>query len=261
MKKLRESGGGFTLVEVVIFLAISAMLIFSAMLSVQGRTSAIQYTDATRAVESFLDRRIAQVLRGSVVAENRECRWNGNTSYAWGAGVSDGSCIFLGYMFRLDSSRPGEIDVIQMYGGRLPSDDQCFIDNPEDPLQCVFPVPVGDTLTAVETFQIPWGMIVTQASQNTDNTRLFGYLRDPTGQTLIPVSFRVNTEDDIDNQNAYREVHATSEIDEEFEVEICMFGSNQRNSAITLGSDAFQYSLNVVFDDSQACPDTVVTGP
>ena len=72
MKRVSESRAGFTIIEVVLFLAISSMMIIAAMIAVQGRTAAVQYTDAVRSTEAFIDRRQGQVLAGSITGESDE---------------------------------------------------------------------------------------------------------------------------------------------------------------------------------------------
>ena len=236
------------------FLALSATMIIAAMLAVRGRTESVQYTDAVRSTQSFYERRQSQILAGSITEESQQCRWNG-ASYS--GGPSDGSCIFLGYLFRMNPSTPGQIDVLQMYGGRLPSSDPCFAANPEDPLFCVSPTPtpVTGSPSPVETFLIPWGMEVYHTWSGSPGAQYMGYLRNPIGQNLIPIGFGPGQEGSLDDPSAYRKTSSATQIGDEFSGIICL-ETQSKNAVISLGSDEDQFAITADFDQGNIglCP-------
>ncbi len=248
MKSLSESSKGFTFIEVILFLAISGTMITIAMLSIRGRTREVQFSDAVQATEAFLDRRLSQITDGSIIADTEDCRWNGS-SYV--AGPSDGSCVFLGYMYDFDPSNTTEIGIIQIYGARLPSDDPCFAANPTDPLYCVHPKPApvtSNTPTIVDSFQIPWGVRVRNTWAYGNATRYMGFLRDPRGRTLIPVSFRPGYEAELDNRDAYTHAYAGTQVGGEFSAVICVVNDYGRQATYNLGRHEDQFAIKTQID-------------
>ena len=252
--KLRRLGqAGFTIIEVVLFLAISTLMVAVAMNQVAGRTQQVQYEDSTRALETFFERRISQVLEGSIIAESQDCVYNDVGGYQ--VATPNGSCVFLGYLFHLDPATPNEVDVLQVYGRTLSSTDPCLVANPTDPLFCAephtAPVAGGGARTVVETFQIPWAAEIFQKRLGGGDFEYFGYLRHPAGHNLIPVGFLDGNEGAIDTADAYREGDPRTLIEEEFEADICLeLGAGGLRSQITFGFNDRQFDVDAVFNDN-----------
>lgn len=59
-----QDTGGFTIVEVVIFLAISALMISIAIVGVSNSISSARFTDTVRSFESFMQRQYDETLNG-----------------------------------------------------------------------------------------------------------------------------------------------------------------------------------------------------
>ena len=195
------------------------------------------------------------MLSGSITNETQQCRWNG-ASYS--AGSSDGSCIFLGYLFRFNPANRTQIEVMQFYGARLPTNDPCFAANPTDPLYCVSPTPtpVTGSPASVETFQIPWGMeFYYTLSAGTPNSQYMGYLRNPIGQNLIPVSFAAGQESNIDDPAYYRTGSGGTHVGDEFSGFVCLRNDGKK-AAVTLGGQNRQFAVEASFDvgDVTLCP-------
>jgi len=241
---------GFTIIEVILFLAISSLMIITAMTAVSGRTRSVQYRDATISTEAFFDRRISQVLGGSITGDAIECRWTGSV---YVAGPNDGSCIFLGYVFRFDPAVRDQFEVIQMYGRRLGSSDPCFLANPGEPLKCVnpTPVPIG-SVTPIETFEIPWQMEVKWMWVGGDNTgdQYFGYLRNPIGQDLIPVGYG-NLQGGALTDDQWYGASSLANYNDDFSAILCMTDQHS-SSMIIAGSYERQYSIETLFDEAKS---------
>ncbi len=249
-----KTTAGFTIIEVVLFLAISGMMIAAAMLAVNGRTEAVQYSDATRATESFFESRLSRTRNGTV-DQQAPCRYTGGGSTGYTTSASDGSCIFLGYLYGITPATDVRtVEVYQVFGQRISTDDPCIsgLTDPRDVLSCVDPqaVPVdSNSANSIEVFDIPWGMKVTTVQNNGADITRWGYLRNPVGQDIIPVAFIQGAEADINNATAYRVGYGNSFVADEFDVLFCMT-NDKKPAAIQLGGSNREFDIEALFDDA-----------
>lgn len=252
-----QTQAGFTIIELVLFLALSSLMIIAAMIAVSGRTQQVQYTDSTRLTESFFESRQTQALNGVLRDETEQC------SYSLGAytgGSNDGSCVFLGYLFEaFPSTSENSIDVYQVFGKRIASNDPCLElpANVNDPLACAEPrlAPVTAAVAQpIESFDMPWALTVSQLTNGGTDVNMFGYLRNPVGQELIPVAFTAGTQADANSPAAYRQGYATSFIGSEFNVTMCTTNT-RKPAAIQFGAGESKLSIDALFDDAEPlCP-------
>ena len=243
---------GFTIIEVILFLAISSLLILMATRSIGSRTKTTQFTDAVRSLESFFERRIALVEAGSLVDDNVNCSYNpglpSSPRYDL-VSPSDGSCTFLGYMFEYgdvddaNATDPAqyEIHVYQMFGRRLSSADIASCPDPSEPLICAEPVRVPQT--PVERYTIPWQTRITHTHWN--KPKISGYLKSPANQSIVPVVIKraaapiANFEEVLDDDPSIYKInpphHPHSELGVYFSTGLCITDLESRVAEIWFG--------------------------
>jgi type II secretory pathway pseudopilin PulG len=99
----RPVGGGYTLVEVMIFLAISSLLFVAAMVTVNGQQAKTQFAQAMRDADSKIQRVINDVYAGFYPSySNINCS-AGGSSLSFSSGTTgqgaNRECISLGKVF------------------------------------------------------------------------------------------------------------------------------------------------------------------
>src|SRR5680860_356640 len=110
---------GFTLIEVILYFALSSAFIVIAFIGIQGRTANVQFTDSMRSLQSYLISEQNKVLNGV----------NSNTTVPAGCELStdpnplpgkNDVCILLGRIvtFGSDPTDLSKIIADTMYGER-----------------------------------------------------------------------------------------------------------------------------------------------
>lgn len=243
---------GFTIIETILFLAISSAMVVVAMVSIQGRTQQVQFDDSIRSLESFLETRLAQVDNGSVDRPDASCQYNG---VSLTTSASNGSCVFLGYMLRFDPSGSDvpqtDIEVYQIYGARLSSAEISACD-PGETFACVVPTAIPST--PVETFTVPWSVELVQAQTDSNNIAYVGFLREPDSTFLRPISLAGSLTSEFQNATPtiYEESYPLSWIGSEFNAKLC-YTDTVRVASINFGLDGSELAIDTEFNDT-ACP-------
>lgn len=262
MTQHKYGESGFTIIEVIFFLAISSFLIAIAVASIGSRTARVQFTDSIRSLESFLERRISYVENGSLVGDQATCTYAGG-SYDLSQ-PSDGTCVFLGYMFeygdvtQANPTNPShqQIYVYQMFGRRLTSVDIASCPDQNELLSCAEPIRVPQT--PVETYDIMWGtrLVDTDYYENPLEIKAHGVFRNPGGQNLVAIAVAdqahaaANYAEVFDEAQIYERAFPNSKIDGEFEGQLCFEGDRGYQALISLGADDRQTAAVAQFDDA-----------
>jgi prepilin-type N-terminal cleavage/methylation domain-containing protein len=96
---MQRAGGGYTIVEVLIVLAISAVLLLSALTLLNGRSSSTQFNQAMQDLASKIQSYATQATSGAVPDTSQlQCviGGNGRPVFSNGAAYKDGVCVFIG---------------------------------------------------------------------------------------------------------------------------------------------------------------------
>jgi len=251
---------GFTIIETILFLAVSTSMLFVAMNLISGRSQQVQFTDSIRAIESYIDSKISQIKTGSIALPNETCRSNGGWSPvpSYPNGASDGSCVFLGYIFELNNldgldTSPVKtvIPNYQIFGTRINSSELLSCKGAShDVLYCATPNKVPASYA--DNFTIPWSLnitkhiIVSSGADNNTSVSKFGYLRDPSGTGVIPVAM-IDSASITDRIN-YDMASLDSWVGGEFAVKLC-FSDGSRLASVNLGGVDTNLSVEAMFDD------------
>lgn len=100
-------GGGYTIIETMIFLAITGFLFFAAITAVGGRQASVQFSQGTRDMQADLERIINQVSTGYYPGGNLSCSVAGGAASAptINSGAeqqgSSNDCVFIGKALQL----------------------------------------------------------------------------------------------------------------------------------------------------------------
>lgn len=252
---------GFTIIETVLFLALSSFMLFIAVQAIGNRSQKVQFTDGMRALEIFLDRHYDNIRNGTI-DNTVNCSRTGFYVDLTGPDVP-GDCIFLGYYFEFgdftstppQASSRRQVTAHQMVGVRLENNElEGCIDGGTYELKCVNPAPTGITTE----FDIPWGIEIFGGEYNSSfNVTSIAMLRKPDSSSIVPV-YILNGADPTNLQN-YSKNFLTSVIDggvrqsviERGEAHLCFASVDRRSVAsINIGESFRQESFELAFEES-----------
>ncbi len=128
MKSLGSRRGGYTVVETLIYLAVTGSLFVGAAMMISGQQARTEFTQTVREVESFL-RDVSNDVStgyypnpggfeciGGVGSDDPPTLTTVSTSVLG----SNGDCLFLGRLFHIKvSGKQNEIDIYTLFGNRL----------------------------------------------------------------------------------------------------------------------------------------------
>lgn len=185
MKGGRQAG--YTVVEVTLFLAISAMLFLVALIGTGSTIRTIRFSDSGRSVTAFVQRQYDEIINGlNTRLGNEVC--SGGTVTTTGSqtpGTSD--CLLMGKLliFALNSPTITTYDVIgtEPAGVNYNQTDIQLIN--------VF-VPRVITAVGVENYEIPWGAKLTGGKRVSDNQFVTGLLlvRSPKSSRVVSFTYK-----------------------------------------------------------------------
>ena len=124
-------GGGYTIVETMIFLAVTGVLLISAMSLMSGRQASVQFSQAVTDAQSRMQDIIGQVATGYVPPANYKCKVDnpGNAASKPSFDIattsqqgSSDACVFLGkaVVFN-DGDDGGQASIMSIAARRLNS--------------------------------------------------------------------------------------------------------------------------------------------
>ncbi|MEX0934550.1 MAG: type II secretion system protein [Candidatus Saccharimonadales bacterium] len=124
----QRNNSGFTILELILFIAISSLMLTIAFTSVAGRTQQAQFNDSVRTLESQLRRHVTNVSTGLNLRGNVDCVLSGGvlTFPDNDNAVDPGrnvSCVANGMYMSFDLNRPGSY-VIQSAASTIDYDSR-----------------------------------------------------------------------------------------------------------------------------------------
>jgi len=188
---LRGGNKAFTIIETILFLAVSSSLILIAMNSIGSKQNRVQFTDSMRSLESFINNQRSATVNG-VNDSPGDCISTG------GAGVDE--CIILGRVIIFQDGTyggdPSDIDYFAVIGDRLTSEQASTCGN--NRLRCANPR-VEDSAVS-RNDRIDWGAEFVSGVHRMANgdeypSRAFGFLRDPRSSAVNIITYTDSTQD------------------------------------------------------------------
>lgn len=161
-----SNAAGFTLVEVVLFLALSALFLLIAFTGLVGRSQNVQFTDSIRSLEGFMQKQISDVRNGVNL-------------------TGDGdqlNQIVLGNVLKFSP----DSDTAQIYkirGSRLASTTGSARNLIYDSIDNL----VGGSVVYEQSqYQLEWGTLFRDPATNGSTALYLGFLRNPNGAEILP---------------------------------------------------------------------------
>lgn len=120
--------GGYTIVEVIIFLVISTALLFSAMGLISGKQSQVQFNQSMRNIQTKMESWIGDVSNGFTGGDPNQlsCTLDGGRPYIKNGGPNPSSspdCIFIGKAVQFNTNA-STLYTYSVFGSRLDNANQ-----------------------------------------------------------------------------------------------------------------------------------------
>ena len=261
-----ESQTGFTVVEVILFLALAGLVFVIGFAGIGGRNQEVQFTDSIRSMDSFLQGNLNDVVSGSIRENVSSMFTDGDTVYL---GKYVAFCTDNSSHSRCSGANGARVWVYDVVGNRL-SDDlisdivsgtgdcgqpHSTTDVDVRLLDCSQPRVVGEP----ESENVDWGTHLLGANRGVHNysTPGYGFLKSPNSQRVVLTQHYKNsaaTPSDTEMFNLLEggtnAMFDSSQHNYAFPASIvfCFQGSNDRYAVITAGFHERQVSIETEFD-------------
>lgn len=261
---MRRPSGGYTILETMIVLAVSALMFLAAVAAFGGRQQEIQFNQAVRDLDSKIQDIINDVAVGFFDnPQSIGCTATGTSkpSLNVGAGTgqgTNGDCVFIGKAVQFDVTNPdSQLDIYTILGRRVVDSSPGVANKDVSNLDEAQPILVGGTgySNAVNVYPLSWGLKITDvyiidpaggAVGNTGGVGFFTSFSSTIGDSAVSNSQNVrigpipNTElsddetafiNDANNMNEANTVLASKRA-----VVVCLkSANNNKRAAIAIG--------------------------
>lgn len=239
---------GFTIIEVILFLGISAAFLLLAVTGIRGRTAAVQFTDSMRSLNSALVAEQNKLTNGVNSAQNAPT--------ACGLNVPTGTskdCVLIGRVvsFNDDSS---DFESTALYGDRLTA-TQIVLGT--DDFELIYDSePRQDGI--VESSRISWGTEFNvsksfNSGATSDTFDRIGWLRSPSSSRIVPIAFSTDILG-VDQQINYFKGNPPNNVTvlgDDVNTLLCFTGTNGQVASITFGDGTGSSAITLEFDDTR----------
>lgn len=272
-KKINSNfiNSGFTIIEVLLFLAITGLVFLVGFAGIRGSFSDVQFTDSMRSLHSYINKEISQVTDGlNIRSDNINCIYiagspGGGSSldgkvYLSSTGTveergKEQDCLILGRYFAFDNGG-SQIDT-SIIVGKNPEDDEIPSDNSDISLAKTFLddgkiAPARDLFAEsgselVFPYDIEWGTQFVRAKslstgdtydnlllfRSPNSTRLMGFVNKSQGANALSNPDYLHIGTDITGGVVY-----------------CFRGANGSIAGLNIGLNGKNDIVELVFEDS-----------
>lgn len=181
---MQRDRGGYTVIEVMVVLAVGMATFFAAASLLTGRQGKTEFSQAMHDIQTRVQSIINDVRVSSFPdASNYTCEVGGSgrpnlSGGSSGAGTNT-ECIFLGKALHLiPSADPDRMDVYPVLGSRLARSGDPPTTYDSDNNTGVNPESITDISDLIETYTLPFGVTMLSARENTTpatETYLMGF--------------------------------------------------------------------------------------
>lgn len=237
---------GFTIIEVIIFLALTSMLFLIAILGTGAFVQQSRFSDGMRRLESYLQAQYEEVVSGVNPRDSTVTCSSGTSVVVPGAsspGTTD--CVLLG---KLIYFTPGS-DTLQSYYV-VGMNSQAY--NTTDPVTTIIaslsPRPAEST--NVSTFESPWGIRFVQGKRASSAGQMnaIAFLRSPVSSQVVTYVYS------HPSINSPITPFITSPLASNTTANFCFVSAENSNkvAAVQLGNGQGSSAFSVLFDTTTA---------
>jgi len=248
MPKLHSQG--FTIIEVMLFLAISGLMLIVAFTGVRGRNESSQFTDSMRSLQSFIQKTQTDLYNGVNVRTNgQNCTIDASGNLSAGGSTEPGKsdCIMLGRLLEFNSgSGSGSISVHSVVGKYLSYSDLSNVTGGDIDYIVASKPHIYTGLDS--SYDIRWGTKFTGAKQAGAYTKTLAFLRSPAATTIYNANFSITTSFP---SNGFIDLSSSAvspfAFGSDVNAQYCFKGANGQDAEIIVGGSASD-SIELQFD-------------
>jgi type II secretory pathway pseudopilin PulG len=244
--RTQKQQSGFTIIEVILFLAVTALLLSIALIGTGGSIQSSRYTDSVRTTESNIRKQFSDILNGvNPRANNLVCDSNGNVSEVSSGGTPAGktNCVLMGKLLQFTNgesqfvSRPvvgvkpsSTIDTSQMSDFELIHNYSPHV---------VLVASAGDTIN------IPWEAAVFGAKRSDGPAvNSLAILRSPGSSSILTYAFVWDGNSDITGATT-----SSANYLQNKSVRLCLSSAdNNTLASLTVGGGQGQAAISTSFE-------------
>lgn len=263
---------GYTIIEVMIFLAISGGLLASALLALSGSKARAEFSFGVQEFAAQLTDVANDVSTGYYLNPGVTCTVNGGNRPALMTGDdsdqgTNADCVFVGRVVQFGNANAEDVDrvyVTHSVVGRRLKTDGSSVSN----LQESKPVSLrGDGVDGTEEIRIPGGMTIVWATANGTNAGAIGYFssflaNEPTAGELQSGANNINIIllGNSVSQSIQQIADAIENVDEDSinpseGVRVCVnSGGTDQHAILTIGGSGSRFNPDIQID-SGGCDD------
>jgi hypothetical protein len=173
---------GYTIVEVTLFLAITAMLFVIALIGTGNTIRSTRFTDSGRSLTAFVQRQYDAIINGLNTRPGAEQCAGGTVTTGTPQTPGTSDCLLMGKLLTF-SSNSSAITIYNVIGTEPAGVDYTQTDTA---LITAFN-PRAVTNTGVTTYNIPWGAMFTGSKRLADNEAVDALLlvRSPKSSRIV----------------------------------------------------------------------------
>ncbi|HSX28520.1 MAG TPA: prepilin-type N-terminal cleavage/methylation domain-containing protein [Candidatus Saccharimonadales bacterium] len=253
---------GFTLIEVMLFLAITGLLFLIGIFGTGAQVRSVRFSDSMRGLDSYLQKQYGLVSTGSNPRDiTTTCTSSGALgtppTFGTGTGTTAGDqsgCVLLGRLVKFNTGSPNTVNSYYVVGRRLAT-SQLTGDDMTDLANS------GATLSAQasETYPISWGINFYQpaAVPAAGQSQAFAFLRSPSTGKIISLTFSMNDISDgtvPGNDGTFRSAITSSNIAKN--AGYCFKDDGSHKGIIKLGYDQRTDALDLALESNNFNPAT-----
>lgn len=183
-------GRGFTIVEVMLFLAVSTMLLGVALTYTSQTLKNARYADTTKSFETYIEQQYTQVQAGTAT-RNATSVDGSCTTTGVSIGASD-SCIVLGHVLAFDTSGPGaDSTIVKKYTVVADATPSILVNNDFEAF-AYSNVRVQESADApIDTHELDWGTELSELryKDNVTGFNRLAILRSPISESIYIFTF------------------------------------------------------------------------
>lgn len=243
---MQSKGHGFTIIEVMMFLAISSLLLMGVFMLSGNLINGTRFTDSVRGLEGFLQRQYDEVSSGVNTRDNTGCLGAPSTP-----GTSN--CLLLGkvIVFRITTDT---VDTYNVIG----SEPAVQLSNPSLELLLASYNP-QTVLASQASYTIPWGAKIRAGKRDSDNNSVnaVALLRSPASSQFATYHFTAPASGVILLKTAIP-LNATSASFDAFNTtgNYCIDGQDtgSNRAAITFGKAQGSTAIDTIFGFTVGSP-------
>lgn len=251
-KKLHKTA--FTIIEVILFVALTGMVFLIIVFSMQGRIANSQFTESMRDIQSYIDSQYSEVFNGVADGVSSGCTVNSGSISSPG-GSSE--CTSLGRVIYFNEKNTS---IHTLLGKRLNTEDLQLSDL--EVLEEALPTRYASGGNPFEK-DYRWGVQMTgfiNKAHPTQSTIVktaplaLGIVRSPASNNILTLAYEdVNKVDSETLSSPYENINGGSAriyTKDKFNIRICFSDNGGKNNAyISIGGDDNNKSVDLTMDE------------